>query len=51
MDSDEEARLDEYFWRLALAIPDPPPGWEKNIKPCKWDKILRDRTDSLSVPG
>jgi hypothetical protein len=43
MKPDEYERLQEYFWKLESLIPNPPRGWEKNAKPCKWLKILEEQ--------
>ena len=46
MKPDEEERLKEYFWKLEGMIPNPPRGWEQNMLPCKWAKILKERQES-----
>jgi len=45
----KEERLEEYFWQISLQIPEPFSGWEKAVKPCKWDKILKERLKPSSV--
>jgi hypothetical protein len=51
MKPDELERLKEYFWQLERMIPNPPKGWEQNIKPCKWLKIIKERQEDSNVPG
>lgn len=46
MKPDEEERLKEYFWQLEKLIPNPPRGWEQNIKPCKWLKLIEERNQN-----
>ena len=39
----EQERLEEYFRQLESLIPNPPRDWAKASRPCKWDKILKER--------
>jgi len=39
----EEERLDKYFDMLRREFPNPPKDWEKNMRPCKWAKILEEK--------
>lgn len=39
----EEDRFDRYFQQLSDLIPNPPKDWDKDIKSCKWLKILQER--------
>ena len=50
MKPDEEEKLQEYFWKLESLIPNPPRDWEKNAKPCKWLKILKEQKSKSDVP-
>ena len=41
--------LDKFFWELEAKLPNPPAGWEKAAKPCKWSKILEEqKTNKIS---
>ena len=41
----EEERIQQFFQQLQL--PEPPPNWKANAKPCKWLKQLQDgKTES-----
>jgi hypothetical protein len=39
----ESERFEKYFRDLEALIPEPPPNWKENAKPCKWDKKLKER--------
>jgi hypothetical protein len=39
----DEDRLQDYFWKLEKLIPNPYRDWAKAIRPCKWDRILKQR--------
>lgn len=41
----EEDRLERYFLTLSDLIPNPPKDWDKDLKPCKWLKILQERKE------
>jgi hypothetical protein len=41
--SSDEDRLQDYFWKLEKLIPNPYRDWAKAIRPCKWDRILKER--------
>jgi hypothetical protein len=41
--SSDEDRLNEYFWNLEKTIPNPFKGWEKDVRPCKWQRIIKER--------
>jgi len=47
----EQQRLEEYFWKLEGMIPMPPKNWAANAKPCKWDKILKERKNNPDGSG
>jgi hypothetical protein len=47
----EQERLEEYFWKLESLIPNPPRDWAKASKPCKWDKILKERMNNPDGSG
>jgi hypothetical protein len=48
--SDETERLNKYFETLQDLIPQPDKNWELNVRPCRWAKILEERSKSLSGP-
>jgi hypothetical protein len=41
--STDEDRLQDYFWKLEKTIPNPFKGWEKGVRPCKWERIIKER--------
>lgn len=43
MDAKEQARLEDYFWKLEGMLPNPPKDWAKSSKPCKWLKIIEEK--------
>jgi hypothetical protein len=47
----EEERLEEFFGKLMYMIPHPPKGWEKKARPCKWDKIIKERNNNPDGTG
>jgi hypothetical protein len=47
----EQQRLEEYFWKLEGMIPMPPNNWAANVKPYKWDKILKEQKNNPNGPG
>jgi hypothetical protein len=51
MKPEEQARLEEYFWKLEGLIPNPPKNWLGNVKECKWLKIIQERNKNLDAPG
>ena len=51
MTPQEQARLEEYFWRLEGLIPNPPKNWLGNVKECKWLKIIQERSKNPDAPG
>ena len=48
MKPEEYERLLKYFNQLNVLIPNPPKDWEKNMKPCKWLKILKENKNKTS---
>ena len=38
--------LDKFFWELEAKLPNPPAGWEKAAKPCKYKKLLQEQHDN-----
>jgi len=42
----DEERLEQYFADLRRLIPNPPKNWEKNVRPCKWEAILKERQNN-----
>jgi hypothetical protein len=40
----DEQRLRDYFRRVAHEIPVPPKGWQEAAKPCKWKKVLEEKS-------
>jgi hypothetical protein len=51
MTHQEQARLEEYFWRLEGLIPNPPKNWLGNVKECKWLKIIQERNKDTNAAG
>jgi hypothetical protein len=51
MKPEEQARLEEYFWKLEGLIPNPPKNWLGNVKECKWLKIIQERSKNPDAPG
>jgi hypothetical protein len=51
MTSEEQARLEKYFWELEGLIPNPPKNWLGNVKECKWLKIIQERNKNPDAPG
>jgi hypothetical protein len=47
----DQDRLEEYFWQLESLIPNPPRDWAKAAKPCRWDKILKEKEKALNGSG
>jgi hypothetical protein len=47
----EKERLEQYFWELERLIPNPPRDWAKSARPCKWDKILKERNNNPDGSG
>jgi hypothetical protein len=50
--SSDEDRLQDYLWNLEKIIPNPDKGWEEGVRPCKWDRILKERqnkNESISI--
>jgi hypothetical protein len=50
--SSDEDRLQDYFWKLETLIPNPYKDWAKSVRPCKWDRILKERqnkNESISI--
>jgi hypothetical protein len=43
MKPEELRRLEKYFDELCYLIPTPPRGWEEDMKPCKWLKIIQEQ--------
>jgi hypothetical protein len=41
--SSDEERLQDYFWKLEELIPNPYRGWGKCVRPCKWERIIKER--------
>lgn len=39
----DEERLADYFWKLEELIPNPGNDWAKAAKPCKWERIIKER--------
>jgi hypothetical protein len=39
----DEERLADYFWKLEELIPNPGNNWAKAAKPCKWERIIKER--------
>lgn len=47
----EQERLEEYFWKLEQAIPNPHRDWAKSARPCKWAKMLEEKKKNPDGPG
>ena len=47
----EAERLEIYFDKLISLFPAPPKDWELYVKPCKWDKILKENRDNPDATG
>jgi hypothetical protein len=41
--SSNEDRLQDYFWKLETLIPNPYKDWAKVARPCKWERIIKER--------
>jgi hypothetical protein len=41
--SSDEDRLQDYFWKLETLIPNPYKDWAKTVRPCKWERIIKER--------
>jgi hypothetical protein len=41
--SSDEDRLQDYFWKLEKLIPNPYRDWGKCVRPCKWQRIIKER--------
>ena len=41
--SSDEDRLNDYLWNLEKIIPNPDKGWEEGVRPCKWQRIIKER--------
>jgi hypothetical protein len=41
--SSNEERLQDYFWKLETLIPNPYKDWAKAVRPCKWERIIKER--------
>jgi hypothetical protein len=41
--SSDEERLQDYFWKLETLIPNPCMNWAKSVRPCKWERIIKER--------
>jgi hypothetical protein len=41
--SSNEERLQDYFWKLEELIPNPYMDWAKAVRPCKWERIIKER--------
>jgi hypothetical protein len=41
--SSDEDRLQDYFWKLEKLIPNPYMDWGKCVRPCKWQRIIKER--------
>jgi hypothetical protein len=41
--SSDEERLQDYFWKLEELIPNPYRDWAKCVRPCKWERIIKER--------
>lgn len=41
--SSDEDRLHDYLWNLEKIIPNPDKGWAKGVRPCKWERIIKER--------
>lgn len=46
--STDQERLEDFFWNLERIMPNPPRDWAKTARPCKWDRILKERRNKLS---
>lgn len=40
----EQERLEVYFGQLEQLIPNPPRDWAKAARPCKWKKLLEEKS-------
>ena len=41
--SSDADRLQDYFWKLEELIPNPYKDWAKAVRPCKWERIIKER--------
>jgi hypothetical protein len=41
--SSDEQRLQDYLWNLEKVIPNPDKDWETFVRPCKWQRIIKER--------
>jgi hypothetical protein len=39
----EQERLNDYFCKLEQLIPNPYKDWAKSVRPCKWERIIKER--------
>ena len=46
----ELERLEKFFLELEEKIPDPGKDWDKFLRPCKWDKILKEQKQECNAP-
>jgi hypothetical protein len=44
----DQQRLNDYFWKLEQLIPNPYKDWAKSARPCKWDRMLKERKNKLA---
>lgn len=52
MKPDELERLQKYFDELERLMPNPLEEWDKDLKPCKWLKMLEERKQkNPDAPG
>lgn len=40
----EQERLEVYFGQLEQLISNPPRDWAKTAKPCRWKKLLEEKS-------
>jgi hypothetical protein len=41
--SSNEEHLQDYSWKLEALIPNPYKDWTKGVRPCKWERIIKER--------
>jgi len=46
----ESERFKKFFLELEEKIPNPRKDWDKFVRPCKWDKILKEQKQERDVP-
>jgi hypothetical protein len=39
----DEQRLQDYLWNLEKVIPNADKDWETFVRPCKWQRIIKER--------